>query len=38
MPFTAVAGGVLLYIITNRKPGTIDTGSEKDLPLPPNPE
>jgi hypothetical protein len=37
-PLTAVAGGILFYIITNRKPGTTDTGGEKDLPLPPNPE
>jgi hypothetical protein len=38
MPLTAVAGGILFYIITNRKPGPTDTNDEKDLPLPPNPE
>jgi hypothetical protein len=38
MPLTAVAGGVLFYIISNGNKGPVDAGGEKDLPLPPNPE
>jgi hypothetical protein len=38
MPLTAMAGGVLFYLLTNKKTGPVDAGGEMDLPLPPNPE